>query len=108
MNVALASTAVPSLFATLDRQPPDALLAVIGMHRADPRGDKMDLGVGVYRNAAGNTPVMRAVKAAEGRLLADQRRKAYLGAEGGQSFTDLLVHVALDEPRATDARITGI
>jgi aromatic-amino-acid transaminase len=108
MSVALASTAKVELFATLDRQPPDALLAVIGMHRADPRADKMDLGVGVYRNAAGDTPVMRAIKAAEGRLLVGQQTKSYLGAEGDQRFTDLLAPVALGETLASDARITGI
>ena len=50
------------LFAGLERHPPDALLSVIALHRADPRDAKIDLGVGVYRDAAGATPVMRAVK----------------------------------------------
>ncbi|MCW4460904.1 aromatic amino acid transaminase [Sphingomonas sp. BT-65] len=96
------------MFDGLDRQPPDALLAVIGMHRADPRADKIDVGVGVYRDAAGTTPVMRAVKAAEARLLAGQDSKSYLGAEGDQHYTDLLATVALGPGLATDPRITGI
>jgi len=96
------------LFSELERQPPDALLAVIGMHRADPRPDKIDVGVGVYRDAAGTTPVMRAVKAAEARLLAGQESKSYLGAEGDQGYTHLLAAVVLGPTRAADSRITGI
>ncbi len=97
-----------ALFGSLDRQPPDALLAVIGMHRADQRPHKIDVGVGVYRDATGRTPVMRAVKAAEARLLSSQDSKSYLGAEGDQLFTDHLATVALGDPLAGDARITGI
>lgn len=96
------------LFGALPRQPADALLAVIGMHRADPRSHKIDVGVGVYRDDAGMTPVMRAVKAAEARLLAEQRTKTYLGAEGDQQFTDDLAQLALGATLAADARVTGI
>ena len=52
----------------LEAQSPDALLALIKMHAADPREDKIDLGVGVYKDANGNTPIMRAIKDAEKRL----------------------------------------
>lgn len=103
-----ASNRAAAMFATLERQPPDALLAVIGLHRADPRTDKIDLGVGVYRDATGATPVMRAIKAAEARLVAEQQSKSYLGAEGDQRFTDLLAAIALGAARADDRRITGI
>lgn len=99
---------VAPLFGALQRQPADGLLAVIGMHRADPRGHKIDVGVGVYRDDTGTTPVMRAVKAAEARLLAEQRTKTYLGAEGDQQFTDELAPVALGAKLAADARVTGI
>lgn len=108
MTSVLERSSATALFDTLDRQPADPLLAVIGMHRADPRSDKIDVGVGVYRDAAGATPVMRAVKAAEARLLSGQVSKSYLGAEGDQRFTDLLATVALGEGQAADARITGI
>lgn len=108
MTVVLDRPAAAALFGTLERQPPDALLAVIGLHRADHREHKIDLGVGVYRAATGDTPVMRAVKAAEARLLADQPSKSYLGAEGDQCFTDLLAPVALGAQIAADPRVTGI
>ncbi|HEX7854886.1 MAG TPA: aromatic amino acid transaminase [Sphingobium sp.] len=108
MTLGLDRPLATALFDSLDRQPPDALLAVIGLHRADPRPDKIDVGVGVYRDAAGATPVMRAVKAAEARLLAGQDSKSYLGAEGDQRYTDLLATVALGDTLAADPRITGI
>ena len=78
------------LFAALSPQPADALLALIGLHHADARPDKIDVGVGVYRDDAGNTPVMRAMKAAERRLTDEQDSKSYLGAEGDTDFIALL------------------
>ncbi len=108
MSNVLDRPRVAPLFGGLARQPADALLAVIGMHRADTRVDKIDVGVGVYRDARGATPVMRAVKVAEAQLLAEQRTKSYLGAEGDQRFTDRLSRVALGETLARDERITGI
>lgn len=108
MTMVFERQGVSPLFDTLERQPPDALLAVIGMHRADPRPDKIDVGVGVYRDDGGSTPVMRAVKVAEGRLLNDQVSKSYLGAEGDQRFTDLIAEVALGRAIAANGRVTGI
>ena len=100
--------AVASLFGGLKRQPPDGLLAVIGMHRADPRPDKIDVGVGVYRDDHGDTTVMHAVKAAEAALLNGQTSKGYLGAEGDQRFTDLVAGIALGQDVLRNGRITGM
>ncbi len=61
----------------LKPQPADKILALMEMFRADPRENKVDLGVGVYKNAEGVTPVMRAVKAAERRIVETQETKAY-------------------------------
>lgn len=72
-------------------QPADALLALIKLHNADPRDDKIDLGVGVYRTADGATPVFKAIKAAEARLLETQGSKAYLGPEGDMGFVHALI-----------------
>ena len=108
MTTALKRPVAAPLFGTLERQPPDALLAVIGMHCADPRPHKIDVGVGVYRDESGATPIMHAVKSAETRLLQGQDSKSYLGAEGDQRFTDLLAEVALGPDLAADPRITGI
>lgn len=72
-------------------QPADALLALIKLHNADPRADKIDLGVGVYRTSDGATPVFAAIKAAEKRLLDTQDSKAYLGPEGDMGFVHALI-----------------
>ena len=75
----------------LQQQPADALLALIKLHNADPRADKVDLGVGVYRTGQGDTPVFGAIKAAEKRLLESQDSKAYLGPEGDMGFVHALM-----------------
>ena len=74
----------------LPQQPGDALLALIKLHNADPRTDKVDLGVGVYRTADGATPVFAAIKAAERKLLETQDSKAYLGPEGDMDLVHAL------------------
>jgi aromatic-amino-acid transaminase len=78
------------MFDALTRQPDDALLALIGLYRADARPGKVDLGVGVYRDETGATPIFRAVKAAEKQLLETQASKAYVGPEGDPLFLDRL------------------
>ncbi len=75
----------------LSPQAPDALLALIRLHAADPRGDKIDLGVGVYRTEEGATPVFAAIKAAEQALLETQDSKSYLGPEGDMGFVNALM-----------------
>jgi aromatic-amino-acid transaminase len=69
---------------------PDALLALIDAYRADPRDFKMDLGVGVYRDERGRTPILACVKAAENILWKQQQSKSYLGAEGNLAFVEAL------------------
>lgn len=78
------------MFDTLARQPDDPLLALIGLYRADARPGKVDLGVGVYRDEQGATPIFRAVKEAERRLLEGQTTKSYVGPEGDPVFLDRL------------------
>ena len=75
----------------LSQQPPDALLALIKLYAGDSKEDKIDLGVGVYRDANGNTPVFKAIKKAEQRLAETQDSKAYLGPEGDMAFVRGLI-----------------
>ena len=70
----------------LQPQPPDPLLALIGMFAADGRPDKIDLGVGVYKDSEGRTPVFVAIKAAEQLLLDKQQTKSYVGPEGDVGY----------------------
>lgn len=79
------------MLSNLPQQPADALLALIKLHAADPRGDKIDLGVGVYRTGQGATPVFGAIKAAEQKLLETQESKSYLGPEGDMGFVHALM-----------------
>lgn len=88
-----------SLFAGLKAQAPDPLLSLIALYRNDPRPQKIDLGVGVYRDAAGETPVFGAVKAAEQVLLQTQPTKAYLGPEGDLGFLELMTPVVFGAGR---------
>jgi aromatic-amino-acid transaminase len=76
---------------------PDPLLKIIKMFREDPRTDKIDLGVGVYKDATGNTPVMKAVKDAEALLLAGQKTKTYVGQQGDVDFLRLVGQLAFGE-----------
>ena len=85
----------------------DPLIALIGMVNADPRPNKIDVGVGVFRDGAGNTPILKVMKEAEQRLLDTQVTKAYLGSAGDKRFAELLRPILLGE-HASDDRIAGI
>ncbi len=93
------------MFETLKAQPADKILALVQAYRDDPRTDKIDLGVGVYKDASGLTPVMRAVKAAEHTLWETQDSKVYTGLAGDPAFADAMVQLVLDGavPRDTIA-----
>ena len=68
-------------FTALTAQPTDPILSLIDAFKADERAEKIDVGVGVYRDEHGATPVMRAVKEAEDCLLSQQASKSYLGVD---------------------------
>jgi aspartate aminotransferase len=74
------------LFDNLEALPADAILRLIAEYNGDPRDGKIDLGVGVYRNADGETPVLASVKQAEQRLVRDQASKSYVGSGGSPAF----------------------
>ncbi|MGZ9808864.1 amino acid aminotransferase [Pseudoroseicyclus sp. H15] len=85
------------MFETLTEPAPDKILALMAMYRADERPGKIDLGVGVYKDASGNTPVMRAVKAAEKRLQESQTTKAYTGLAGDPAYAKALISMILGD-----------
>ncbi|GAA4641585.1 tyrosine aminotransferase [Pontixanthobacter gangjinensis] len=95
----------------LDRlkpQSPDALLALIKLYADDGRADKIDLGVGVYRTNEGATPVFRAIKAAEAKLVAEQDSKSYLGPEGDLGFVHALMPYIFGKDATKQGRIEGM
>ena len=81
----------------LTQQPPDKILQLMKMFREDPRHDKIDLGVGVYKNADGITPVMRAVKAAERRLWEQETSKSYTALAGEPAYQDAMRGLVLGD-----------
>ena len=80
---------------TLNPQPQDKILQLIAMFRDDPREGKIDLGVGVYKDATGLTPVMRAVKAAEKKLWDVEKTKTYTGLAGEPAYNTAMIQMIL-------------
>jgi aromatic-amino-acid transaminase len=92
----------------LEEQAPDALLALIKLHAADERSDKVDLGVGVYRTGQGDTPVFGAIKGAEQRLVDTQDSKSYLGPEGDMGFVHALMPYIFGSDATMGGRLEGM
>jgi aspartate aminotransferase len=94
------------LFESLPAAKADAILGLIAEHKSDPREEKIDLGVGVYRTPAGETPVLDVVKRAEQILVDTQDSKAYIGTAGAEDFYSVMQalifgHASPDERLAT-------
>jgi aspartate/tyrosine/aromatic aminotransferase len=85
----------------------DSLLQLIALCNADPRPEKIDVGVGVFRDSAGRTPILPVIKDAERILLDTQESKSYLGMAGDKRYTELLRPIVLG-PHAGDDRIAGL
>jgi len=83
------------MFNTLKAPAQDKILALMGMFRADPRADKVDLGVGVYKDATGLTPVMRAIKTAEKQLWDAETTKTYTALAGEPAFHAAMAELVL-------------
>ena len=85
------------MFDSLQALPADPILGLMQLYRNDAHPQKVDLGVGVYKNDAGQTPVMAAVKAAEVQLLAQQNSKTYVGPAGNEAFVALMKQLTFGE-----------
>jgi len=83
------------MFADLEYLAPDPILGVTIAFRADPTPNKVDLGVGVYRDARGQTPIPAAVREAEGAVLSGQTSKTYVGPLGNAEFNQRIAELAL-------------
>ncbi|MFT7391978.1 MAG: aspartate/tyrosine/aromatic aminotransferase [Paracoccaceae bacterium] len=86
------------MFATLPPSEPDPILSLMAAFRDDPREGKIDLGVGVYRDATGATPIFAAIREAELRLHAAQTTKTYIGLTGDMGFVTALGELSLGAP----------
>ena len=85
------------MFQSLKEQPADKILELVQKYKEDPRASKIDLGVGVYKNAEGLTPVMRAVKTAEQQLWERETTKSYVGLVGDPQFSDVMIDLVLSD-----------
>ena len=85
------------MFQSLKQQPADKILELVQKYKEDPRASKIDLGVGVYKNAEGLTPVMRAVKTAEQQLWERETTKSYVGLVGDPQFSDVMIDLVLSD-----------
>ena len=90
------------MFESLQPASADVILGLIAEHRDDPRPEKIDLGVGVYRNAAGETPILDVVKKAEHRLVGTQTSKAYMGTAGDLDFNAAMQELAFADAVSSD------
>lgn len=96
------------MFENLKAQPADAILRLIAEYQNDTRPQKIDLGVGVYRNAKGETPILASVKKAEKMLLEEQDTKTYLGSGGDPVFNELMQGLLFGAKHASHDRIVTL
>ena len=98
------------MFEQLSRLPDDPILGVMTAFRADPSPDKVDLGVGVYRDLAGHTPVLDCVRRAEREVVAAQTTKSYVAPAGRAEFNEAVTELVLGagHPAVRDGRVTTV
>jgi aspartate aminotransferase len=85
------------VFQELDRLNPDAILGLMARFRADDAPTKVDLGVGVFRDLSGNTPILDCVRRAERTVLGTQSTKSYVSAAGREEFNLAVEALVLGE-----------
>ncbi|SFH08159.1 aromatic amino acid aminotransferase apoenzyme [Palleronia marisminoris] len=95
------------MLGNLKDQPADKILMLMASYREDPRDDKIDLGVGVYKDPDGNTPIMSAVKKAEERLLKSETTKSYTALSGDPAYAQAMRELVFGETGAAD-RVAAI
>ena len=83
------------IFKNLQQQPPDKILALMTAFKEDPRDQKLDLGVGVYKDPTGLTPIMRSIKLAEKKWWEIESSKSYVGLVGDPAFSDAIISLVL-------------
>jgi aspartate aminotransferase len=98
------------LFKQRSRLSSDSILGLMAKYRADPSTQKVDLGVGVYRDLSGNTPVLDVVRRAEKEVLAAQTTKSYVAAAGREEFNSSVEELVLgpQHPARADRRVRTI
>lgn len=96
------------MFEKLSLAPPDSILKLIAEYKKDDRADKIDLGVGVFRDSSGQTPIMSVIKEAEAYLIKNQKSKAYIGLAGDENFNNGIQELMLGDSALPDERLFTI
>lgn len=98
------------MFDRLSAVPPDPILGILSAYAADTNPKKIDLGIGVYRDESGNTPILESVLEAEKILDSTQTSKSYLGPPGVVGFNSAMSRLIFGEDSATirDNRVRTI
>src|SRR6185437_3586233 len=84
------------MFETLEKATLDKIFVLMAEYAADPRTNKVDLGVGVYKDDKNVTPIMSAVKKAEQRIHDAAKTKTYMGVVGNKGFSAGVVKLVFD------------
>ena len=97
------------MFEGLHAVPQDPILAMLASYREDTHPQKIDLGIGVYKNDQGDTPIMRAVQVAEARLLATETTKSYTAPAGSPVYNERVAKLVFgsDHPVLNDKRVVS-
>lgn len=95
------------IFSQVSQAPADPILGLTDAFKADPRGHKVNLGVGIYKDESGQTPVLTSVKKAEAKLLEIEKSKNYLGIEGVQAYNQVVQTLLFGENNSlvVDSRV---
>jgi aspartate aminotransferase len=94
----------------LERLPTDPILGLMALYRADTDSHKVDLGVGVYRDDRGDTPILSSVRRAEQAVLSRQGTKSYVAAAGNAGFNQAMARLVFgeDHPALMSERVRSI
>ena len=102
------------MFELLETLPPDPILGLMDAFRADPDPNKIDLGVGVYRDEQGNTPILECVRDAQRHRIDTERTKSYIGPPGTPDFNQAMRqlifgrdHALISERRVASVQTPG-
>jgi len=95
------------MFETLKKAPADKIFALVAEFKADDRADKVDLGIGVYKDPHGSTPIMSAVKKAEHSVIGAAATKTYVGVTGNRGFCDAVSDLVFADSVPSD-RIAAV
>ncbi len=105
MTASEPATAAAHRFDSIPMAAPDAILGITEAFAADPRAEKLNLSVGVYKDAAGVTPVMKCVKAAERILLETEKSKGYLSIDGLPDYRSAVHEMLLGDQFPADRAV---